>query len=93
MAAATLFNKPSSIENKESMLRRHVVPRIGDLRLCGIDFAGIQELTLALKESRNRVCTRKPGTTHPNTVNKPLGCLKHVLRLARGGRGCGASGP
>jgi len=82
LAAAKLSNKPSSIENKESMLRRHILPRIGDLRLCDVDFAVIQDLTLALKESRNLVCTRKPRTTHPNTVNKVLGCLKHVLRLA-----------
>lgn len=82
LAAAKLSNKPSSIENKESMLRRHILPRIGDLPLCDVDFAVIQDLTLALKESRNLVCTRKPRTTHPNTVNKVLGCLKHVLRLA-----------
>jgi integrase len=29
------------------------------------------------------VCKRKPRKTHPNTVNKVLGCLKHVLRLAK----------
>ena len=63
LAAAGINNKPSSIENKESVLRRHILPRIGHLRVSDIDFAVIQDLTLALKESRNLVCKRKPRTT------------------------------
>ncbi len=83
LAVAGIDNKPSSIENKESVLRRHILPRIGDLRVSDIDFAVIQDLTLALKQSPNLVCKHKPRKTHPNTVNKVLGCLKHVLRLAK----------
>jgi integrase len=82
LAAAKLDNKECSVENKESVLRRHILPRIGDLRLCDIDFAVIQDLTFALKDSRNLVCKRAVRISHPNTVNKVLGCLKHVLRLA-----------
>ena len=82
LAAAKLHNKESSIEIKESALRLHILPRIGDLRLSDIDFAVIQDLTFALKESPNFVCKRKPRITHPNTVNRVLACLKHVLRLA-----------
>jgi integrase len=83
LAAAGINNKPSSIENKESVLRRHILPRIGHLRVSDIDFAVIQDLTLALQKAPNLVCKRKPRKTHPNTVNKVLGCLKHVLRLAK----------
>jgi hypothetical protein len=72
------------------------LPRIGHLRVCDIDFAVIQDLTLALKESRNLVCTRKPRKTHPNTVNKVLGCLKHKpcsIEAQRSRRGAGALDP
>src|SRR5678815_5044644 len=33
LAAAGINNKPSSIENKESVLRLHILPRIGHLRV------------------------------------------------------------
>jgi integrase len=92
LAAAGINNKPSSIENKESVLRLHILPRIGHLRVCDVDFAVIQDLTLALQKAPNLLRKRKPRKTdpnpvnnvlHPNTVNKVLGCLKHVLRLAK----------
>ena len=91
LAAAGIKNKPSTIENKESVLRMHILPRIGDLRVSDIDYAVIEDLTVALQKAPNLVWKRKPRKTdpnavpkvlHPNTVNKVMGCLKHVLRLA-----------
>ncbi|MGH9889434.1 MAG: N-terminal phage integrase SAM-like domain-containing protein, partial [bacterium] len=46
-------NKPCTVENKESMLRLQILPRIGDLRVCDIDDAVIQDFRAALQNSPN----------------------------------------
>lgn len=82
LAASKLDNKECSVENKESMLRLHILPRIGHLQLSDVDFATVQDFTVTLSQSRNLVCKHSRRASHPNTVNKVLGCLKHMLRLA-----------
>ena len=75
-------NKPCTVENKEAMLRLYILPHLGDLRVCDVDDAVIQDFRATLQATLNVVCKREARTVHPNTANKVLGCLKHVLRLA-----------
>ena len=75
-------NKPCTVENKKAMLRLYILPYLGDLRVCDIDDAVIQDFRASIKDLVNSVCKRSVRVIHPNTANKVLGCLKHVLRLA-----------
>src|SRR5277367_652506 len=52
LAASQINNKPSSVESKEKLLRVHIVPRLGDLRLDQVTYAVIEDFKIALSKRR-----------------------------------------
>jgi integrase len=83
LAAARLSNAYSSMESKENILARYLVPRLGDLRLDQIDYAVIEDLKIALSETRNTRIKREVQRLNPKTVNNVLTALGHLLQVAR----------
>ena len=63
-------NKPSTIDAKQSAIRTHLEPVLGDLRLDQIDDAAVQKLKAHLREKS------------PKTVNNVLSLLRTLLRVA-----------
>src|SRR5690242_15629714 len=43
-----LSNKPSSVDTKEMMLRMHIKPRLGHLKLDAVTYAAIEDFKIAL---------------------------------------------
>jgi integrase len=62
--------KPSSIEAKKSILKNHLVPMLGQLKLDEIGTAQVQQL-------KSKLADRKP-----KTVNNVLNTLSVMLRIA-----------
>ena len=51
LAASSIINKPSSVDSKEKLLRFHIVPRLGHLRLDEVTYAVIEDFKLALAQT------------------------------------------
>lgn len=88
LEVAELKNKQSSVESKETIVRVHLVPRIGTLRLDQIDYAVIEDLKLALSKSPIGNAERRPGspvkrTLSWKTINNCLTVLRRMLEVAR----------
>lgn len=87
-------NKPSSVEAKEMILRVHLLPRLGDLRLDRITYAVIEDLKVALANTEAANAERKeraaqradgapPRTLSAKTINNCLTVLRRLLVVAR----------
>jgi integrase len=80
--------KPSTIEAKESILKTHLLPAMGHLRLDQIDGAEIQKLKALLAEVRPKPAPgERPKGRHPRqrsdkTVNNVLTTLSTMLKCA-----------
>jgi integrase len=83
LASARLENAFSSVESKTDILARYLVPRLGDLRLDQIDYAIIEDLKIALAETRNARFKREVKMLRPKTINNVLTVLGHVLQVGR----------
>lgn len=83
--ASRLQNKPSSVEAKESTLRRHIVPAIGDLRLDQVTYAVIEDLKIemAKKPTRNKSKATVPPSLSAKSINNYLTILRRMLVIAR----------
>jgi hypothetical protein len=86
------MNKPSSVESKEKILRVHIVPRIGDLRLDQVTYSVIEDLKVALaKASINadktyreaKIETTSKRRLSAKTINNCLTVLRRMLVVAR----------
>ena len=93
LATSRAHNKPSTMIAKEMLLRVHVLPRLGHLRLDQITYAVIEDFKLALVEKpiANEPC-RKDGTSGTATkrrtltkksVNNVLTVVRRMLSIAR----------
>ncbi|MBA3397469.1 MAG: hypothetical protein H0T89_32890 [Deltaproteobacteria bacterium] len=51
LEAARIKSKPSSIESKKILLRVHIVPQLGDLRLDEVTYAVIEDFKIALAKT------------------------------------------
>ena len=72
-------NKPSTIETKEQVLRQHILPRLGMLRLDEISYEHIEDLRIQLSTFE-----RKPGKKRsPKTVNNIMTTLHRLLVVAK----------
>jgi integrase len=86
-------NKPSSVETKEMILRLHLLPRIGHLRLDQITYAVIEDLKVALANTTASNAERKesaakrdePGQRRlsAKTINNCLTVLRRLLVVAK----------
>jgi hypothetical protein len=56
---------------------------LGDLRLDEITFAVVEDLKIALAQTRSARCKRTPRVLHPRTINNVLSTLRHMLQIAR----------
>ena len=90
LASSALRNKPSSLRAKEQVLRIHILPRLGDLRLDQVSYAVVEDFTLALSVTpvgnRQFPPGRAPiGTPAlaPKTINNILSVLHKMLVTAR----------
>lgn len=72
MSVAVVDNRPSTVDSKQVILDRHVIPLLGAKRLDSIRYAEIQDLKLALS-----------ATLGPKTVNNVLTVLRRMLEIAR----------
>jgi excisionase family DNA binding protein len=82
-----LRNKSSTIDAKNAMLKCHVLPLIGSMRIDAINYAVVEDLKLALSKkrvtrvARDKIDVAKPLS--PKTINNTLMCLHRMLVVAR----------
>lgn len=83
-----LHNKPSSVDAKETTLRLHIVPALGDLRLDQVTYAVIEDfkLELARKPITNpeqKGPAESVRTLSAKSINNVLTILRRMLVVAR----------
>ena len=98
LEASRINNKPSSVVTKEIILRMHIVPRLGDLRLDQVTYAVIEDFKIALaktpvhnaEKTYGIVKRQKQGKPEKpsrllsaKTVNNCLTVLRRMLVIAR----------
>lgn len=92
--ASRIQNKRSSVESKEAMLRTHIVPRLGDLRLDQVTYAIIEDFKLALSRTPIANAERRSDAAasarllSPKSINNVLTCLSHTGRSRTRRRRC-----
>lgn len=94
LEVSELNNKPSSVETKEMLLRMHIVPRLGDLKLDAVTYAAIEDFKIALGKTpvanaeKNRGANKRAEndnttrTLSPKTINNCLTVLRRMLVIA-----------
>jgi integrase len=92
LAASRINNKPSSVESKEKLLRVHILPRLGDLRLDEVTYAVIEDFKIALAQRRinidksyrkSKIDPKSKRTLSAKTINNVLTVLRRMLVVAR----------
>lgn len=96
LEVSRIKNKPSSVETKEMILRLHIKPRLGHLRLDEVTYAVIEDFKIALSktpvanveklhgETKRREAGDKPRKTlSAKTINNCLTVLRRMLVVAR----------
>jgi integrase len=89
LEASKVQNKRSSWEGKQAMLKVHIVPYLGALRLDQVTYAVIEDfkVTLANKPianaERRSDAPRPKRNLSPKTINNILTCLRRMLAIAR----------
>lgn len=92
LAASTIINKPSSVESKEKLLRFHIVPRLGHLRLDQVTYAVIEDFKLALAQTPintgktyvgAKQDTKSTKKLSKKSINNVLTVLRRMLVVAR----------
>lgn len=92
LAASLIINKPSSVDSKEKLLRFHIVPRLGKLRLDEVTYAVFEDFKLALAQTPINTGKEYVGVKLENkstktlsgkTINNVLTCLRRMLVVAR----------
>jgi integrase len=85
--ASRLQNKPASIDAKQSVLRHHIVPTIGHLRLDHVTYAVIEDLKLVLSRkpahARKEASDEARPTLKAKSINNVLTVLRRMLVIAR----------
>jgi hypothetical protein len=70
--ASRIKNKPSSVESKEMILRVHILPRLGDLRLDQVTYAVIEDLKIALAKTPIGNVEKTYGIKKARAKGKPV---------------------
>ncbi len=92
LAASSIINKPSSVDSKEKLLRFHIVPRLGQLRLDEVTYAVIEDFKLALSQTAINTGkmyvgvkqdTKSTKRLSGKTINNVLTVLRRMLVVAR----------
>ncbi len=92
LAASSIINKPSSVDSKEKLLRFHIVPRLGHLRLDEVTYAVIEDFKLALSQTAINTGkmyvgvkqeTKSTKRLSGKTINNVLTVLRRMLVVAR----------
>jgi integrase len=79
LAYQATLNKPSTLDSKRMMLRVHLLPFFGKLRLDQIDERGLDAYTIEKLE----YVTPRGEKMSPSTVNQHLRLLGRILSVAR----------
>lgn len=92
LAVASATNKASSVNAKEMLLRVHILPRLGELRLDQVTYAVIEDFKLALMATPLGNVSRKKNGAPPvpskrtlskKSINNALTVLRRMLSIAR----------
>ncbi len=92
LATSSIINKPSSVDSKEKLLRFHIVPRLGHLRLNEVTYAVIEDFKLALAQTPIntgktyvgvKLETKSTKNLSGKTINNVLTVLRRMLVVAR----------
>ncbi len=92
LATSAIINKPSSVDSKEKLLRFHIVPRLGKLRLDEVTYAVIEDFKLALAQTPIntgktyvgvKLDAKSKKTLSGKTINNVLTVLRRMLVVAR----------
>jgi integrase len=90
--ASRINNKPSSVESKEKLLRVHIVPLLGDLRLDEVTYAVIEDFKIKLSRTlinggktyrTAKIDTKSTRVLSAKTINNCLTVLRRMLVVAR----------
>ncbi len=85
-------NKPSSVKAKECLLRMHLLPRVGHLKLDQVTYAVIEDLKVDLAKTPlsnyKRDCKQQPKKSatqflSQKSINNCLTVLRRMLSIAR----------
>ncbi len=89
MEVSRLRNKQSTIDAKGWMLKHHLLPRLGELRLDQVTYAVIEDLKIALAKKpignaeRRKDAPEPERKLSPKTINNCLTVLRRMLVVAR----------
>jgi integrase len=92
LAASRINNKPSSVDSKEKLLRVHILPRLGDLRLDQVTYAIIEDFKIALAQRpintdktymEVKIAPKSKRLLSAKTINNVLTVLRRMLVVAR----------
>ena len=79
LETSRVANKPSTVESKELVLRRHILPRLGLLRLDEISYEHVEDLKIHVATSK-----RQSGKLRSSkTVNNIMTTLHRLLVVAK----------
>lgn len=79
LETSRVANKPSTVESKELVLRRHILPRLGMLRLDEISYEHVEDLKIYLATSERKSGKKRSA----KTVNNVMATLHRLLVIAR----------
>ncbi len=93
LEASRIKNKPSSVESQEMILRVHILPRLGDLRVNAVTYAVIEDFKVALSKTpihnvekrygaKLRVAKGKPADEKPSRLLSAK-TINNVLTVLR----------
>jgi integrase len=72
LEASRIKNKPSSVESKEMILRVHILPRLGDLRLDQVTYPAIEDFKIALSKTPIHNTEKAYGIRKARAKGKPV---------------------
>jgi integrase len=81
-------NKPSTLKSKQGILRVHLLPFIGEMRLDQVTFGTVEDIKVRLAKRPTSAGARMPNTKRPRalsakTINDVLLVLHGLLKAAK----------
>ena len=73
LEASRIKNKPSSVESKEMILRVHILPHLGDLRINEVTYAVIEDFKVMLSKTPIHNVEKRYGAKLRAAKGKPVG--------------------
>ncbi len=86
LEVSELKNKPSSVESKEMLLRMHIRPHLGEMKLDAVNYAAIEDFKITLSKTpvanaekiRDNAARKRAKRVNPDPMAKPVEGLRYL---------------